>query len=278
MILVWVKSARLSTLHGKLHHIKPKLEKEEVIMFGKKPVQNDEVLLPTRRTHSMLDKAKELKQTSLGGGMAPSKSETMNFETRVVHSWETVMAKRLFDIPYYTGWTSLSCIAVYFSPRMIPDGEAIDIIFRSGLPWRLHVEAFVKGSYPILRTNLGIPYPDPNIEFLYSEAPLDLTDGDVQEFCTKGLERDEIDLIVGHEDTKDGVWMFNTKVLGLRDLLRQELTILMKKPEAFTDKQDFKSSVRVLESTYASSRDGIAKSRCLKLTLNGKAKTPVLHL
>jgi len=233
---------------------------------GQEPTREN-VVLPTRRSQSMLEIARGMVESVSLGGMVM---------TTVVTTWATVLGKRTFDTPFFTGWTDSACIGLHLSERMVPNGEIVQRLFDSGRPWRLHIEAFLGGSYPVLRTNFGIPCP--GNDYLYNEAPLDLTNGDVQEFCTQGLRRDELDLIVMHKDAADSMWACKATANGLSRVLRQALRELTRRPDVFADGGAFKRSVERLEQVYATSRDGIAPSRTIDLLPAGKAKAAMLTL
>ena len=95
--------------------------------------------------------------------------------------WGDIFKTRPFDIPFYTALNGRACILIYFSARSVPQAGVIGETLASGRAWILHTAAFLQGSYPLLRCNLV--FPDNPRDPFFLESPLNLRDGDVQDFC-----------------------------------------------------------------------------------------------
>ena len=105
------------------------------------------------------------------------------------------LVRTRIDAPFFIGLQGRAAICLRLSGRMVPDLDAPALGFDDPDPTFL-IAAYLHGGYPLLRTVLLLPvdsaYP---LEF---EAPLVLSQGDVQEFCIAMLKSRKVELHIGH--------------------------------------------------------------------------------
>ena len=194
---------------------------------------------------------------------------------RTYADWGDIFKTRPFDIPFYTALNGRACILIYFSARSVPQAGVIKETLASGRAWILHTAAFLQGSYPLLRCNLV--FPDNPRDPFFLESPLNLRDGDVQDFCQAILADDYIDVIIKHEQLSEGQYTCAFHAPGLPSILRKELEQVLKNLKQTATKADFTASARRMESIFPSSSAGIDRAKCARLEFSGEAKNKIIE-
>ena len=186
----------------------------------------------------------------------------------IIASWNDVFKQRPLDIPFYTALNNRACVLIYISTRAVWHHKTIDKVLSSRRQWSLHLAAFVDGSFPILRCNLT--FPDKPENPLYLESPLDIRNGDVQEFCKAILADAHIDIMLKHEQNEDVHHGFECHGPGLKSILKKELRRVLRNFQPNSTDADFKMSVRLLESVFPSPGSGLDRAKTVPLIFDGE--------
>ena len=231
-----------------------------MFLFRKKPTPYE---FPQRTTPSLSDNAQRIKQENASPVFAG---------VSVLTSWSNVLAKRPFDVAFFGAWKGTAAIAVSMSERSIPGSNVIEAVFERNLPFAVHAEAFLKGSMPVLRMHFGFPTADGGHFFF--ESPLDLRQGDVQEFCGAILADEHVDVVLRHDDMSDPgtCFMKGFKAKGFTAILRAELQKTVDGFRREIASGAFNESVKLLEQTYSFASQGISPSRKALLVPDGAVR------
>jgi hypothetical protein len=221
------------------------------------------LILPQRVSKSFEDSLKEQRQQAFEGGIIA--------EHIFMIPWEKVFTHRPFDIPYYAALNDRACILVFFSARSVRREEVIGEVLQSRRPFALHMETFLKGSYPIIRCNFV--FPDNPGDPLILESPLDIREGNVQDFCQAVLADEKIDIILKHElGSKDGCYTIGVLAPGLSAVVIREVDRAASNLKPNSSEADFNSTVRTMESVFSSAAAGVNPANTIKLTVIGEAQ------
>lgn len=218
--------------------------------------------LPPRRNRSLEDRLDWQKQESL-------EIKALG-ESHIFASWDDILRERPMDVPYYTALKARACILVLLSSQSVRKADTIDTVLNSNRPLALQVEAFLRGSFPILRCNFIFP-DNPN-DPLILESPLDVTDGDVQDFCNAVIGDETIDLILTHEQLGDSMYAFAVQASGLGEVLKREVNRALAALKPAATVQDFQRSIKVMEVVFPSGSSGVSPQKCIRLKTVGEAR------
>ena len=174
-------------------------------------------------------------------------------------SWEEELQDRPHDSPFYTAPKGIAHIAVLLAQSSVPDPAVLDLLVRARLPFLLHCKAFPDAGYPILRMNLYIP--DNPADPLCLESPLDIRDGDAQDFLEAVQQREQIRLVLTHEAAPSNVVTLIADAPGLAALVREEVGKLLHAP-ADGGESAFRAAVERMKQVFPQANDGI-DSTCL---------------
>ena len=153
----------------------------------------------------------------------------------------------------------------------MPDPDTIIAVLNSGLPLYLHFAPFLQGRYPILRSHLI--FPDNPQDPFFMEAPLDILDGNIQEFCQSLAAEEMVDIHFKHETMGDGYYATAFQAPGVAELLGRQLVPVLAAFNPTLSKKDFNTGVRLMEETYPSGSAGVELSNSVSLQFAGEAKT-----
>jgi len=219
-------------------------------------------VLPQRMNRSPQDRVKEQASRRREAGFVPSV---------VMSSWENVFKSTPSNLPYYTALNGRACIVIHFYQiEMVPDDGILKETLRR--PLNLYVMAFLKGSYPIMRFNLEFNSP---IEPLMVECPLNIRNGDFQDFYYAAIADEHVDLIAKH-DSSDSYYALAYHAPGIASTLEREVSAALEAFNPTLTEEDFNASVNVMEKTYRSVEDGVNIEESIELTLVGKAKNSII--
>jgi hypothetical protein len=230
-------------------------------MFAKK-----EIKFPARRNSSMQDDlhTRAIEQATPETG-----------RVAIYASWSDSFQLRNLDSIFFTGLNGRACLLVLVSEASIPTAEIVKDTIRNGSPWLLHFAAFLQGDFPILRANLAVPDNPENPFWL--EAPLNLTDGDVQEFCKCAMADETIDIIAKHQSMSEGHYFSAFKVNGLSDLLHTELDKVLRRLKSQATREEFYLSYELLQEVYSSGSDGLSPTNTLLLDRGGRMRNKIIY-
>lgn len=193
-----------------------------------------------------------------------------------IATWDNLFQTMPFDIPFYTALKNRACILIYFSEQTISSPQVIERTLEPGQLWGLHVAAFLRAAYPILRCNLIIP--DNPADPYCLETPLDVRDGNVQDFCHAIFADEHIDMIIKHEQNEQDVYYASAMhAPGVASILRKELRRVLRKSKLTLSEVDFRNSVRMMETIFPSPWDGVNLNKCVKLIFAGEARNTLIE-
>jgi hypothetical protein len=221
--------------------------------------------LPMRTSPSVEDDLKEGKRETYEVGEVG--------ESVLFFSWDEKLAKRPFDRPFYTAMIGRACILINFSAASIAREEAVAEVLESAYSCELQLEPFLGGGYPVLRCNFLFP-DDPRDPYVL-ESPLNICDGNAQDFCKSAVADEEVDLILGHERSR-GMYAVSCRAEGLASTVSSAVHRLMKTFRSGATRADFDSSVAQMERVYPRALDGLKRHLMIKLVVTGAAKTALV--
>ncbi len=231
---------------------------------------------PQRENASLEDNIKNLRQQN--PAISGFDDSVWDFRNTSVHRWETIFRKMVLDnIPCYTAFDKRGCILIQFSKRALPYARMIDQSMKSSRPFGLRLSTFSQGSYPIMRSSLMFPV-GPSGPFIL-EAPLNVKNGDVQDFCQAILGDEHIDLIIKHIDMADSESYGATcAAKGLAAVIKKEVPRAIRELKPTATREDFKASARLMEKVFPTVTDGVRMSEFIPLRVVGEAKNKVLTM
>jgi hypothetical protein len=223
--------------------------------------------LPPRNSLSVEDGLKEDKRETceMGGGG----------EGIVFFSWHGIFAQRPFDRPFYSAMKGRACILIKFSSGSVAREQTIKEVLKSAYPCAVQVEPFLGGGYPVVRCNFV--FPDSPHDPYVLDSPLDICDGNAQDFFQSAVADENVDLILGHERISQGEYAASCHAEGLASAVSDAVDRAMQCFRPWATKADFESSVRKMESVYPNAFDGLNPQRMIKLVVTGGAKTGVVE-
>ena len=181
---------------------------------------------------------------------------------QLLDTWSSELANRPLDIPWYTAVKDVAHIAVLVSRRSIDTESVLDGIGSDVSFFQLHARGFLEGGYPILRMNLFVP--DNLAAPLCLESPLDIRDGDVQDFISATQKDERVRIIIGHEASPNFVRAWEAKSPKVGYLLAEETRRILERPLAGGE-NEFRRSVAAMERSFARATDGIDNGRIIRL-------------
>jgi ribosomal protein L37E len=210
------------------------------------------------------------KNSSLGDRLTLDREKlrhNLGIEGRVsIHSsWDELLMDRPLDVPLYLALRGEAFIGVLLARRSIPDPRLLDEIVRSRPPFLLHSKAFLDGGYPVLRMNLYIP--DKPADPLCLESPLDVRDGDAQEFFQAVQRSEQIRLILIHEAEPGRVVNLLVVATGLAELLKREIDKLLRAlAHTANGEGSFRAASEHMERVFRSATHGIDRRHLVRLS------------
>ena len=190
-------------------------------------------------------------------------------------SWDDKFEGIPLDILHFTALNKRACILVMYSEDLIPNFETLKQVIKTGCPWDLHFSPYLRGKYPILRANLA--FPDNVQGTLWLEAPLDLSNGDIQDFCIAAIADEKIDLIIKHQSQSDGYHALSFEVRGISKLLKKEVANVIAQYKPGLTRQDFDASYDLLLQDYSSAADGLNSANILSIDYIGRARNAFMQ-
>ncbi|MBK8024862.1 MAG: hypothetical protein IPK19_26455 [Chloroflexi bacterium] len=228
------------------------------MFFFRRKLQNSPLRFPPRTSNSLLDKMQDEKQMMSSSGISG-----MEF----LWAWEDILKNRPLDSSFYTAVDGHCTIANCLSSQSVPRIEVIAQLFDRRMPWLLNVDCFAKGPYPLLRCVLFIP--DNPADPLTIESPLNVAEGNVQDFCQLATEQDRLEIVVQHDQGGITSAIFHTPQIG--QVLKRALEATLKRYKASLTERDFVESVRLMERTLPSPTSGLKEQNMVGLIYEGKA-------
>ena len=174
--------------------------------------------------------------------------------------WYSGLKERPLGIPLYTAINDRACIAICLSKDFFSDLNSIRSVVQNHCPFILHIASFLEGSYPLLRTNL-ICLDNPKDPLIF-EAPLDIRNGEVQEFCHAVMQSEYITLILILDSR---YYEFTYEGAGLSVLFKKELRKIINNMKPSLSQSDLNQSFILLGNKYKSLNDGITTEKCVTL-------------
>ncbi len=228
---------------------------------------NHGIELPPRTSPSLEDslvtQGQEMASTQLG-------------EFKIYSSWWDELKHRPFDRPEYVAFGGTPALVVYLSSEAVRTPSLLKQMFAEQRSWYWFVSAFLAGPFPVLRCSLLVP--DNPADPLVLESPLNICNGDVQEFCKGVVAKEELDLIVGHEGLpREEYAAVSMRAPGVAALLRREYNQAARalSPDATGD--DFVASVGLLEQQFPTALSGLEPSRAIRLAFAGNARNAFIQ-
>lgn len=181
-------------------------------------------------------------------------------------SWQEVLEHRPLDVPLCTASQGRAVIVVLVSSQLFPSPDAVQALAAARRPFGLHIRTFDEGGYPVLRVNVSLP--DGPKALVWLEAPLDVRDGDAQDFVSAIVADEHIELMLAHEDLPPGI------LLGLHAPgagavagaeARRAIEVLPASPSATA----FKSAVTAMEQAFPQAFSGVDPKRVIPMRLLG---------
>lgn len=197
-------------------------------------------------------------------------------QLRIYSSWWEELKHRPFDRPEYVAFAGTPALVVYLSSDAVRSPSLLKQIFAEQRSWYWFVSAFLAGPFPVLRCSLMVP-DNPADPFVL-ESPLNICNGDVQEFCKGFVLKEELDLVVGHEELpREEYAAVSLRAPGVAGLLRREYNMASHalSPDATTD--DFVASVGLLEQQFPTALSGLEPSHAVRLGFAGSARNPFIQ-
>lgn len=172
-------------------------------------------------------------------------------------AWGDLIENRPFDVPLYTAVNGRATICILFAASSIPDHHVIGSVVTSRSPMALQLRAFIDGPYPVVRANFLFP-DNPRSPF-FLESPLDVANGDFQDFCLAVLDDDRVDIVIQHELAGDLTYGVTCRAPRLAPLLQAEVAkaIAALRPPGTRDQ--FQASVDLMTRAFPSAADGISR-------------------
>jgi hypothetical protein len=196
-------------------------------------------------------------------------------KVQMLASWDDKFKSIPLDILHFTALNKRACILVMYSEDLIPNFETLKEVVKTGCPWDLHFSPYLRGKYPILRANLA--FPDTVQGALWLEAPLDLSNGDIQDFCIAAIANEKIDLIIKHQSQSDGYHALSFEAKGISKLLKKEVINVIDQYKSGLTRQDFDASYDLLMQDYSSASDGLNPANILSFDYIGRARNAFLE-
>ncbi|HOT97086.1 MAG TPA: hypothetical protein PLG50_05435 [bacterium] len=222
--------------------------------------------LPERRTASLEDNLRsETAENNFGSATG---------RVAIIASWNDKFATIPLDILHFTALNGRGCILLMLSEELVPDSGSVKEVFASKRSWNIHFSPYLRGKYPILRANLA--FPDNLQDPLWLEAPLDLCNGDIQDFCTAVMADEKIDLLLKHQSDADGYFGVCFDAPGIAKLLKKEIANLAGHFKAGLSRQDFDDAYDQMLQDYPNSWDGLNSDHVLVIHYEGRAKNYLL--
>jgi hypothetical protein len=182
--------------------------------------------------------------------------------TKMYFAWDQELQSRPLDIPAYTALGGMAHIAVLLSRGSIPQPAVLEQLAGGARPFLLHAKTFLDAGYPILRMNLYIP--DNPTDPLCLESPLDIRDGDAQDFLEAVQQREHLRLVLAHESAPGNVIALAAQAPGLAALLREEVHTAVRRMPGGAE-GDFRAAAQEMERAFPRPTDGIDPKRLVKL-------------
>lgn len=197
-------------------------------------------------------------------------------EVKISSTWKDFFKKRPADIPYFDAYQGDPFIAVVISRENVPGLEIIKQTLLSGRDPGLHVQAYLEGGYPIIRSVFC--FKDNPLDPLYLEAPLCIEDGSIQEFYNAIDGSEKINIIISHVSDLDHQAGVSCMIPNrLRESIKEQFDTVI---DSFTNLRPggtFQESVKSMELTFASATDGVELNHMVDMPINGPATLQVLE-
>ena len=189
-------------------------------------------------------------------------------QTKIFFSWDELLEHRPLDIPLYTAPEGPALIAVLLSNQSMSI-EALRELCDSRRPFGLHAQTFEGGGYPILRVNLLLP--DNPASPLWLESPLDVRDGDAQDFVDAVI-RDErhFQLVLAHEDDTSDVSVLAVSAPGMAAALAAAAQRAIEQLPHGAGDSERKAAVAMMEQVFPRACDGLDPKRIIRVSVIGE--------
>ena len=188
----------------------------------------------------------------------------------ILATWDDKFQTLPLDGLFFTALNHRACILILLSENSVSSAEVIKNVLDSGHRWQLHFSAFLRGKCPILRANLA--FPDNPRDPFWLEAPLDLSDGDIQDFCSALMADETIDIIIKHQSMADGHYSLKFIARGIAAVLESEVSSVAERFKPGITRQDFNAAYDLLQQVYPSGSAGLEPAKTLSIEFVGQAR------
>jgi hypothetical protein len=191
-------------------------------------------------------------------------------------SWWDELRLRPFDVPRYLALNGAATIVAYLASSTTSPRAIKSVFVDSGPAWIWRIESFLEGPCPVLRCRVTLP-DDPRNP-LVLESPLNIRDGDVQEFMEAVTTREQVDIFVAHQDWPEMSYAaacFDAP--GIAAVVEAEVNRAADQLDADATEEDYESSVELMESRFPSAADGPGRTRPVRLTLSGQPRNQFIR-
>jgi hypothetical protein len=182
------------------------------------------------------------------------------------HSSDSHFEQRPLDIPFYTGLDGLAYITVLLASRSIPRPSVLAEMVQASRPFQIHAKTFLDAAYPVLRMNLWVP--DNPADPFCLESPLDIRDGDAQDFLEAVERQERIRIVLAHESDLSHSWQVEVEAPGLAAVLRKEVAKAVRRL-GDGGESEFRAAVNRMEQVFARATDGVDRRQALPLPVVG---------
>jgi hypothetical protein len=220
-----------------------------------------EIEFPEKKHPSLQDRLREKAMENAQPGIG---------NLNVFATWDDYLRGIPLDNLFFTALNDRACILLVMSETAVKNPDVIEQLINLNIPWIIHFSAFLEGKYPILRANYI--FPDDLDHPYVIESPLDLSLGNIQDFCKAAMADETIDFIIKHQSIADGYHALAFSANGIAKLLDTEARAVIKKIKPGLSQNDFQSSYGLLQQVYPSNTAGIEKEKTVQLKFAGTAK------
>ena len=232
------------------------------------PKKGADLDFPPRISDSTMDGLRKQAQGAgeFGGGRG----------SLIIHgSWGRFVADRPQDIPFYTAVNGRATIAVLISRSNVPDPDDLKRVLENSSGVSIQLSAFLEGRHPLVRASFI--FPDNPSNPLILESPLNISDGDIQDFAIAAMADDAVDLVLRHQAFPEGdVIVVGCRGAGLSDVVKRAFGPVVEAYETGLTRTEFTASKRLMEQVYPSANAGVRLDLATLLAFEGEARNRII--
>ncbi|MFH1530356.1 MAG: hypothetical protein ABIK09_06425 [Pseudomonadota bacterium] len=216
---------------------------------------------PQRTSDSVMD---ELRRQAQGSGEFGGGRGTLT----IFGNWSRFLRDRPLDIPFYTAVNGRATIAVLVSEDNVPDTDDLKRAMEIIPGVSIQLSAFLKGRYPLVRASFILP--DNPLNPMILESPLNIADGDIQDFAAAAMADEGVDFALCHQGFPEGdAMVIGCQGVGLSAEVRRAFEQAGEAYNPGLTQSDFKASQRLLEEIYPSANAGVNLDQAILLKFAG---------